>query len=80
MPVTCRLELLDRSPDGDLAQAYSTLSGSSTLQLTGMNLGLTLLFSVLMVFVFRCRNYRTNERGNLDTFILSSSGVNIAEP
>ena len=66
MPITYWLELMRRSLIGDVAEAFPTLAQFSNLQLLGILLGLTLVFAILSVFVFRWCNYRARERGLID--------------
>jgi ABC-2 type transport system permease protein len=66
MPITYWLELLRRSLVGSVAEAFPTLSNFSNQQLLGILLGLTLVFAVLSVLVFRWCEYRARERGLID--------------
>lgn len=66
MPITYWLELLRRSLVGSVAQAFPTLSNITNLQLFGILLGLTLVFALLSILVFRWCEYRARERGLLD--------------
>jgi ABC-2 type transport system permease protein len=66
LPVTYWLELLRRSLVGSVAQAFPTLAGFSNLQLLGILAGLTVLFGVLAVFVFRWCDWQARERGYID--------------
>jgi ABC-2 type transport system permease protein len=66
MPITYWLELMRRSLIGEVAEAFPTLAQFSNLQLLGILLGLTLVFAILSVFVFRWCNYRARERGLID--------------
>lgn len=66
MPITYWLELMRRSLAGDVAQAFPTLSGFSNLQLLGILVGLTLLFGIASVFIFRFCDLRARERGLID--------------
>jgi ABC-2 type transport system permease protein len=65
-PITYWLELLRRSLVGHIAQAFPTLSALSNLQILGILLGLTLLFSVISGFSFRWRENLARERGLID--------------
>jgi ABC-2 type transport system permease protein len=66
MPITYWLELLRRSLVGSVAQAFPTLSNFSNQQLLGILLGLTLVFAILAILVFRWCEYRARERGLID--------------
>jgi ABC-2 type transport system permease protein len=66
IPITYWLELMRRSLAGDVAQAFSTLARFSNLQLLGILLGLSVLFGLISVFVFRFCDYRARERGLID--------------
>lgn len=66
MPITYWLELLRRSLVGSVAQAFPTLSGFSNLQILGILIGLTALFAVLSMVVFKFCEHRARERGLLD--------------
>jgi len=66
IPITYWLELLRRSLVGGVAQAFPTLQGWSNAQLLGILVGLSVVFGVLSVFVFRACNRRAIERGLID--------------
>jgi ABC-2 type transport system permease protein len=66
IPITYWLELLRRSLVGSVAQAFPTLSSFSNLQLVGILLGLTILFGVASIFVFRRCDHAARERGLID--------------
>jgi ABC-2 type transport system permease protein len=66
IPITYWLELMRRSLAGDVAQAFPTLARFSNLQLLGILLGLSVLFGLISVFVFRFCDYRARERGLID--------------
>lgn len=66
IPITYWLELLRRSLVGSVAEAFPTLSGLSEIQLLGILLGLTIVFGVLSIFVFRWCEHRARERGLID--------------
>jgi ABC-2 type transport system permease protein len=66
MPITYWLELLRRSLVGSVADAFPTLANFTNLQLLGILSGLTLLFAILSVVVFRWCEYRARERGLID--------------
>lgn len=66
IPITYWLELMRRSLAGDVAQAFPTLAQFSNLQLLGILLGLSILFGLLSVLVYRFCDYRARERGLID--------------
>jgi ABC-2 type transport system permease protein len=66
IPITYWLELMRRSLAGDVAQAFPTLARFSNLQLLGILLGLSILFGLLSVLVYRFCDYRARERGLID--------------
>ncbi len=66
VPITYWLELMRRSLSGSVAQAFPTLSHFSNLQLIGILLGLSIVFGILSVFIFRFCDYRARERGLID--------------
>ena len=66
MPITYWLELLRRSLVGSIAQAFPTLAGFSNGQLLMILLGLTLVFGILAVYVFRACDRRARELGLID--------------
>jgi ABC-2 type transport system permease protein len=66
MPLTYWLEILRRALVGSVAEAFPTLSGFSNDQLMGILLGLTLVFMILSIVVFRWCEYRAKERGLID--------------
>jgi ABC-2 type transport system permease protein len=66
MPTTYWLELLRRSLVGDVAQAFPTLSAFSNLHLLGILLGLSIVFGVVGVLVFRHCDRIARERGLID--------------
>ena len=66
IPITYWLELMRRSLAGNVAQAFPTLARFSNLQLLGILLGLSIVFGVISVFVFRYCDYRARERGLID--------------
>lgn len=66
IPITYWLELMRRSLAGDVAQAFPTLERFSNLQLLGILLGLSILFGLISLFVFRFCDYRARERGLID--------------
>jgi len=66
IPITYWLELLRRSLIGGVAGAFPTLQGLSNNELLGILVGLSLVFGVLSIFVFRVCNHRAIERGLID--------------
>jgi ABC-2 type transport system permease protein len=66
IPITYWLELMRRSLTGDVAQAFPTLARFSDLQLLGILLGLSILFGLISVLVYRFCDYRARERGLID--------------
>ena len=66
MPVTYWLELLRRSLVGHIADAFPTLQGLSNLQLIGILLGLTAIFTVAAFSLFRRCEHVAQEKGLLD--------------
>ena len=66
MPITYWLELMRRSLIGEVAQAFPTLAKFTNIELLGILAGLTVLFGVLAVFVFRRCDYLARERGMID--------------
>ena len=66
MPITYWLELMRRSLIGNVAEAFPTLASFSNGQLLGILSGMTLLFAVTSVFIFRWCDHRARERGLID--------------
>ena len=66
MPLTYWLELMRRSLIGEIAEAFPALAAFSNLQLLGILLGLTLVFSVVAFFAFRYCDHRARELGYID--------------
>lgn len=66
MPLTYWLELMRRSLIGEIAEAFPTLAAFSNLQLLGILLGLTLVFSIVAFFAFRYCDHRARELGYID--------------
>ena len=66
MPITYWLELMRRSLIGQVAEAFPTLANFSNLQLIGILLGLTIVFAVAAVFLFRWCDHIARERGLID--------------
>jgi ABC-2 type transport system permease protein len=66
MPLTYWLEVLRRALVGSVAEAFPTLAGFSNLQLMGILIALTALFTVLAAFAFRWCDHVARERGLID--------------
>ena len=66
MPLTYWLELMRRSLIGTVAEAFPTLAGFSNIQLLGILLGLTIVFSFVAFFAFRFCDHRARELGYID--------------
>ena len=66
IPITYWLELLRRALVGDVAEAFPTLQSLSNNQILGILVGLTLVFGVLAVIVFRWAEHLARERGLID--------------
>ena len=66
IPITYWLELLRRSLVGSVAEAFPTFENLSNTQLLGILLGLTAVFAVLGIYIFRWCEHRARERGLID--------------
>ena len=66
IPITYWLELLRRSLVGSVAEAFPTFENLSNMQLLGILLGLTAVFAVLGIYIFRSCEHRARERGLID--------------
>jgi ABC-2 type transport system permease protein len=66
MPITYWLELVRRSLIGNVAQVFPTLSRFTDLELLGILAGLSVVFGVLSIFIFRVCDRRARERGLID--------------
>ena len=66
MPTTYWLELIRRSLVGRVAEAFPTLAGFSNLELLGILVGLSLVFSTVSFLVFRYCDHLARERGMID--------------
>ena len=66
IPITYWLELIRRALVGQVAEAFPTLSGLSDIQLLGILLALTALFSGLSFAIFRWCEHQARERGLID--------------
>ena len=66
IPITYWLELMRRSLIGNVAQAFPTLARFNNMELLGILVGLSVLFGVLSILVFRHCDRLARERGLLD--------------
>ena len=66
MPITYWLELLRRSLVSSVSEVFPTLSNFSNLELLGILLGLTAVFTVIAVVVFYWCDQQARERGMID--------------
>jgi ABC-2 type transport system permease protein len=66
MPITYWLELMRRSLIGSVAQAFPTLAGFTNLELLGILVGLSVVFAVASIFIFRYCEHIARERGLID--------------
>jgi ABC-2 type transport system permease protein len=66
MPITYWLELIRRSLIGEVAEAFPTLAGFSDMQLIGILVGLTAVFTVAAFIVFRLCDHKARELGYID--------------
>jgi ABC-2 type transport system permease protein len=66
MPITYWLELLRRSLVGEVADAFPTLQNLSNLQLMGILLGLTAVFTLISTVAFRWFEQKARDRGMID--------------
>ena len=66
IPITYWLELLRRALIGNVAQVFPTLARFNNLELLGILLGLSALFGVASIFIFRRCDYLARERGLID--------------
>lgn len=66
MPLTYWLELLRRALIGNVAEAFPTLSNFSNTQLFCILVGLTVIFGLLSILVFRWCDHQARERGLID--------------
>ena len=65
-PITYWLELIRRALVGEVAEAFPTLQGLSNEQILGILVGLTVIFGVLAIYVFRWAEHLAKERGLID--------------
>ena len=66
VPITYWLELMRRSLIGNVAQAFPTLSRFGNLQLLGILIGLTIVFAIASLFVFRFCDHHAREQSLID--------------
>jgi ABC-2 type transport system permease protein len=66
MPITYWLELIRRSLIGEVAQAFPTLAAFSNGQLLGILAGMTLVFGIASIYIFRRCDHIARERGMID--------------
>ena len=66
MPLTYWLELMRRSVIGNIAEAFPTLAHFSNLELIGILVGLTAVFSLIAFYAFRWCDHRARELGYID--------------
>jgi ABC-2 type transport system permease protein len=66
MPITYWLELIRRSLVGQVAEAFPTLAGLGNGTLLAILVGLTVLFGLAAIFVFRRCDHIARERGMID--------------
>lgn len=66
LPITYWLELIRRSLIGNVAAVFPTLARFTNLELLGILAGLSLVFGVASVFIFRACDLRARERGLID--------------
>ena len=65
-PITYWLELIRRALVGEVAEAFPTLQGLSNEQILGILVGLTVVFGILAIYVFRWAEHQAKERGLID--------------
>jgi ABC-2 type transport system permease protein len=65
-PNTNWLELIRRALVVEVAEAFPTLQGLSNDQILGILVGLTIIFGILAIYVFRWAEHRAKERGLID--------------
>ena len=66
IPITYWLELMRRSLVGNVAQAFPTLARFTNLELLGILVGLSFLFGIISIYVFRRCDHLARERGLID--------------
>jgi ABC-2 type transport system permease protein len=65
-PITYWLELIRRSLVSSVAVAFPTFQNLSNLQLVGILLGLTIILTIIAIFLFRYCEHVAQERGLID--------------
>jgi ABC-2 type transport system permease protein len=66
MPLTYWLELLRRAMVGQVAESFPTLIQLSDGQLFAILIGLTVVFGIAAIIVFRWGEHQARERGLID--------------
>lgn len=66
MPLTYWLELIRRSLIGSVAEAFPTLANYTNNQLIAILTGLTVVFGLLSLLIFRRCDHLARERGLID--------------
>jgi len=66
MPITYWLELIRRSLIGEVAEAFPTLSSLGNGDLLAILVGLTVVFGLASIFIFRRCDHIARERGMID--------------
>ncbi len=66
IPITYWLELMRRSLVGSVAQAFPTLARFNNLELLGILVGLSMVFGVASIYIFRLCDRRARDRGLID--------------
>jgi ABC-2 type transport system permease protein len=66
MPITYWLELIRRALIGNVAQVFPTLASFTDLQLLGILVGLSVVFGVASIYIFRACDKRARDRGLID--------------
>ncbi len=65
-PVTYWLEILRRSLVSSVAEAFPTFTGLNNIEIIGLLVGLTIIFGVASVFIFRRCEQIAREKGMID--------------
>lgn len=66
LPISYWLELIRRALLGPLALQYSTFPALSNMQLLGILIAMTAVWSVLSLWLFRVLEHSAREKGNID--------------
>jgi ABC-2 type transport system permease protein len=66
IPITYWLELMRRSLVGNVAQAFPTLARFGNLELLAILAGLSIIFGIASIFIFRYCDRRAREGGLID--------------